>query len=246
MRLYNITMTELKRNIKKHPIVIVPLGSLEEHGPHLPLGTDTIQVEEILRIVEKETNVFIAPAINYGVCRSTEQHIGTVGISPTTLRLLTKDLLGALMNQGFKAIFFISGHAGKLHSFSVIEACEEFLKDNHNVRIFYFSELELISNDVFSFIETSYDSHAGEIETSRMLYINPSLVKGDFKKLAPDRPNFPQGEILKDKVGHWKSGIWGDPTKAEKGKGEKSLYLSAKKIIEIINTIQKEIKEKHP
>lgn len=244
MYLTNITMAELETSIKKNPIVIIPLGSLEEHGPHLPLGTDTIQIEEVLKIVERRTNVFIAPSINYGVCRSTEEHIGTVSITPQTLRNLIIDLLSGFKKQGFKVIFLISGHAGKLHSFSVIEACENFVKENPNLRIFYFTEFDLFGNDIYNLIETDYDSHAGEIETSRILYINNKLVKGNYKKLESDQPQFPKGEIVIDKLKYWKSGIWGDPAKASKEKGRKSILLSANKIIEIIQEIKRGLKIK--
>lgn len=241
MYLSDITMSDLNRFIKKTPIVVIPLGSLEEHGSHLPLGTDTIQIEEVIKIVEKKTNVFIAPSINYGVCRSTAEHIGTVGISPDTLRFLITDLLIGFKKQGFKVIFFISGHAGKLHSFSVIEACEKFIKDNPDVRVFYFTEFDLMGKDILNVIETDYDSHAGEIETSRMLYINNKLVKNKYKKLPADKPGFPKYEILKDKQKYWKSGIWGDPSKANKDKGQKTISLSANKIIEIIEKTKKEM-----
>ncbi len=237
MYLESITMDELKNNVKKSPIVILPFGSVEEHGSHLPLSTDTYQILEVLKIVEKERNVFIAPPIHYGVCRSTEQHIGTVGISPETLRLLVFDLLTALKRQGFKIILLISGHAGKLHMFAILEACEKFQKEVGGVRVFVYSELDLLFDVALKIIETSYDSHAGEIETSRMLAIDETLVKKHWKTVKKDKPNFFYGEVVKDKLKHWKSGVWGDPSKAGKEKGRKLLQLSARKIIEILDKI---------
>lgn len=237
MYIEEITMEELEKNIKKNPVVIIPLGSVEEHGKHLPLSTDTIQIIEILKIVEKETNVFIAPPIHYGVCRSTEDHVGTIGISPSTMRALIKDLLKGYYRQGFKYIFLISGHAGKLHLFSIIEACEEFIKTHDNIRIFVYSELELIKPALKNIIETDYDSHAGEIETSRILYINKNLVKKNYKTIQADEPRFFKGEIVKNKTVYWKSGIWGEPSKASPEKGSTTILLSAKKIIETIKSV---------
>ncbi|MCX7769779.1 MAG: creatininase family protein [Proteobacteria bacterium] len=240
MFIEKITMEELKRGLKNCKSIIIPFGSVEEHGPHLPLSTDTIQIIEILKIVEKEVNVFIAPTVHFGVCRSTEQHIGTVGISPNTLRLLTLDLLEGFKNQGFEYFFLVSGHAGKLHMFSLIEACESFVKRHDDVRVFVYSELDLIKDNLDGIIETEHDSHAGEIETSRMLYIDKNLVKGNYRKLKSDKPEFFPGEITSDKLKYWKSGIWGDPSKANIEKGKKTLALSAQKLIEIIKKIQKE------
>lgn len=240
MFIEKITMYELKRRIKKSRTIIIPFGSVEEHGPHLPLSTDTIQIMEILKIVDREVDVFIAPPIHYGVCRSTEQHTGTIGISPNTLRLLAQDILESFRNQGFKLFFLISGHAGKLHLYSLIEACENFVKKYYDIRVFVYSELDLIKDNLEGIIETPYDSHAGEIETSRMLYIDKNLVKRNFKNIKSDEPNFFPGEITANKTKYWKSGIWGDPSKSALQKGKKTLYLSAKKIIEIIKKIQKE------
>ena len=239
MYLDHITMDELKEKIKKNPVVIIPFGSLEEHGLHLPLSTDTIQIMEVLKIVEKETGVFIAPPVNYGVCRSTEEHLGTVGISPETLRTLTYDLLAGFRKQGFKKAILVSGHAGKLHMFSMIEACERFIKDYNRMRVFVYSEFDLMGKDVFKMIETPYDSHAGEIETSRMLYINEKLVKKGYKNIKEDKPEFFPGEIVRDKVRYWKSGIWGNPSLANKEKGRKTIALSSEKIIGIIKKISK-------
>ena len=239
MFIEKITMCDLKKGIKKSKIIIIPFGSVEEHGPHLPLSTDTIQIMEILKLVEREVNVFIAPPIHYGVCRSTEQHAGTIGISPKTLRLLTQDILEGLKNQGFKIFLLITGHAGKLHYYSLVEACENFVKKYTDIRVFVYSELDLIKDDLEGVIETPYDSHAGEIETSRMLYIDKSLVK-NFKNIKSDKPNFFPGEITAHKIKYWKSGIWGSPSKATPKKGQQTIYLSAKKIIEIIKKIQKE------
>jgi creatinine amidohydrolase len=200
MFIEKITMDEFKKGIKKCKTVIIPFGSVEEHGAHLPLSTDTIQIIEILKQVDQKINVFIAPPIHYGVCRSTEQHVGTIGITPNTLRLLTQDILESLKMQGFKIFFLISGHAGKLHLYSLIEACETFVKKYNDIRVFVYSELELIKDNLKEVIETPYDSHAGEIETSRILFIDKNLVKKDPKKIKSDKPNFFPGEITSNKI----------------------------------------------
>jgi len=150
---------------------------------------------EILKLVEKKISLFIAPSVHYGVCRSTEEHPGTVGISPQTLRFLVIDLLEGFKKQGVKYFYLISGHAGKLHMYSLIEAGEIFVKKYKNVRVFVYSELELIKDDLKGIIETKNDSHAGEIETSRMMYIDKTLVKKPKEKLKFDEPIFFQEKL---------------------------------------------------
>ena len=93
MILEEISMKDFDKRVKKSKTVIIPLGSLEAHGPHLPLGTDTIEVYELAKKVSKAVDVFVAPPLFYGLCRSTSKHPGTVGITGDTLRKLIKDIV---------------------------------------------------------------------------------------------------------------------------------------------------------
>ena len=89
MIIENITMSDFKKHLKKTKTIIFPFGTVEEHGSHLPLNTDTLIIYEILKRVVKKRAVFLAPPLYYGVCTSTSQHPGTISISPATLRRIT-------------------------------------------------------------------------------------------------------------------------------------------------------------
>ena len=115
MQLAEMTMTEFKENLKKTQTVLIPFGSIEEHGGHLPLHTDALIVEEVLKQVVQRQAAFLAPAIFYGVCTSTRDHPGTISIRPETLRRLTRDIVEELYKKGLRNFFLISGHAGGLH-----------------------------------------------------------------------------------------------------------------------------------
>jgi creatinine amidohydrolase len=93
MLLEYITMADFKRHLKKTQTIIFPFGTVEEHGNHLPLNTDTLIVYEILRRVVRKRKVFLAPPLYYGVCTTTSQHPGTISIRPETLRTITYDLV---------------------------------------------------------------------------------------------------------------------------------------------------------
>ena len=84
----DLTMPGLEALGQQTQTVILPLGSLEEHGPHLPLGTDTFHALEVARRVAKLRPVVVAPPLFYGMCRSTREHPGTVSISGDALRAL--------------------------------------------------------------------------------------------------------------------------------------------------------------
>ena len=96
MILEEISMKDFEKKVKKTKTVIVPVGALEAHGPHLPLGTDTIGVYEAAKKAAKKIDVFVAPPLYYGICRSTRKHPGTVGISGDTLRSLVRDIVKGL------------------------------------------------------------------------------------------------------------------------------------------------------
>jgi len=76
--LENITMADFKKGLKKIKTIIIPFGTIEEHGSHLPLSTDTIQVYEVVKEVAKKVKVFVAPPVHYGVLTSTRKHPGAL------------------------------------------------------------------------------------------------------------------------------------------------------------------------
>ncbi len=85
-------MPEFEAAREQSKTVILPVGLVEEHGPHLPLGTDAFHAIEVARRVAAQRPVLVAPPVYYGLCRSTREHPGTVSLSGDTLRALLKDL----------------------------------------------------------------------------------------------------------------------------------------------------------
>ena len=77
MLLGEVTMTELERELKKTKTLIIPFGTVEAHGSHLPLNTDTLIIREVVKKAAAESSVFMSPPLQYGVCTSTGVHTGT-------------------------------------------------------------------------------------------------------------------------------------------------------------------------
>ena len=217
MLIDRITMNEFSLALEKTKTIILPIGSIEAHGPHLPLGTDTIQAFDTSLRTSKVIDVFVAPPIYYGVCRSTKNHAGTISISGDTLRSLLWDLISSFRSQGLKNFVILSGHAGGTHMAALQEVGERLIEEFSDIQIAVVSELDLLTTEDLSIIETKGDSHAGEMETSRIQYLIPELVKG----MAPEEyPRFPKSILVRDKERYWKGVVWGNPEKAsiEKGK----------------------------
>jgi len=234
MILDEVTMPEYERGVRDSSTVIIPFGSLEEHGAHLPLCTDTLQVVEVCRRVAERTGVHLAPVIAYGVCRSTRNHPGTVGITTSTLRAITIDLVRDFHRQGMRSFVLISGHAGKTHVLTLVDAGEQLLDELPDIRISVISEYNEIQEAGRALVAAEDDSHAGEIETSRVMFLRPELVKGTS---PAEWPVFPEARLVRDKRRHWRGGVWGDPAQASAEKGRQLTEIAVGRVIELIEEL---------
>jgi creatinine amidohydrolase len=234
--LENIKMNEFKKYLRKTKTIVFPFGTIEEHGRHLPLNTDSLIIQEILKLVAKKKKFFLAPIVYYGVCTSTRDHPGTIGITPETLRRLALDLVAESYKKGLRNFILISGHGGGLHIAALRETAEVLVEKLKGVKIAVLSPYDLLWKELAGVTETPNDSHAGELETSMMLYLSPKLVKG---RAAEEYPKIPTPFIVKNKVKYWPGGVWGNPKKASIEKGKKAIKIIADKIIEILEKIEK-------
>jgi creatinine amidohydrolase len=226
MLLEDITMPAFEAGLRQTRTVLIPFGSVEEHGLHLPLGTDTFQAADVCRQLAQHRPVFVAPAIFYGVCRSTGDHPGTISISTATLKALTLDIVRSLYRQGLRNVVLLSGHAGGTHNATLLDAGECLLNELSELRIAVASEYALAYEAGRGLIETPGDCHAGEIETSRMLATRPQLVHGTS---PAEMPGFPKFILVRDKRRYWPGGVGGDPSRAsaEKGRQLEALVVAA-------------------
>jgi creatinine amidohydrolase len=235
MRISRLTMTRFDEGRQRTMTVIQPFGSIEEHGLHLPLSTDTIQVREVCIRAGEETGAFVAPAIPYGVCRSTGNHPGTIGISTSVLRLLVIDLGLAFHRQGLRNFLFISGHAGKTHLMTILDAAEELLDRLPDIRAAVVSEYNELLKEGRELIETEDDSHAGEVETSRIQFLCPDLVEGTSPE---EYPSFPPHVLVRDKRRYWPGGVWGNPEKASAEKGRQLMEIAVRHLAGIVRRLE--------
>lgn len=226
MLIEQLTMPEFIAGLTATRTVLLPVGATEEHGPHLPLGTDTFQAQDVCRRLAEQRRVFVAPAVPYGVCRSTGEHPGTVSLTTETLKALVSDLVRSLYRQGLRNVVIISGHAGGTHNAALLDAGECLLRELPELRVAVVAEYALVRQAGAGLIVTAEDRHAGEIETSRMLATRPQLVKG---RAPAGQPDFPQFILVRDKQRYWPGGVDGDPAvaSAEKGRQLEALVVAA-------------------
>jgi len=232
-----MTMADFKKGVSGKSVLIVPFGTVEAHGTHLPLNTDTLIIREAASSASaRNPRVFTAPPVEYGVCTSTGPHPGTLGISAPALRLLASDIVKSAYSKGFRKIMLVSGHGGSIHVSALKEAAEELVEGLEGLKMAAFSIYDLVGRECAEIAETENDSHAGELETSLVLFLAPHLVKGRSKEEYPD---FPRPLILKDKMKYWPGAVWGDPGKATAEKGERLFKVMVAKIEEVASKLER-------
>ena len=223
---------EFRKLIKsKKPTIIIPVGSLEQHGAHLPITTDSDIVTEIASRLAKKCGFIVFPTISYGVSKEHDPFVN-MSLESNTLWNIIGDIDRSVVKNKLKSVIILNGHHGNTISLKLAERKTILQRPARMRKIRFYS--------YWHFMKREFD-HAGFVETSIMLAISNKvkmkkakkglITKGlsekeiqRIKKLSTQPGGFP-------KVA--KNGVWGDPTKATKKDGEKFLA-------EIVRNLAKE------
>ena len=212
-----------KRIEKKKQIAIIPVGSIEQHGPHLPISTDSDIVTEIAFRLSEKINGLLLPTISYGI---SSEHFPffNLSVKKSTLSKILEDVCESLIKNGIFRILIINGHYGNLDSLRGFE------KKNSRRKIKIFSYWKYMSREF---------DHAGNVETSMMLAISKNVNMKKAKK-GFDTEGMSKQEISRINKLAQKSfpkvtgnGVWGDPTKS-------SARLGRRIIKEVVDNLAKE------
>ncbi len=176
-----LTWSEIQARVQTCDIAVIPLGAMEEHGYHLPLGTDTYQACEMARRaleqVADDIGAVLLPGIDYGSTTSTRFFPGTVNISPHALTRYLLALMEGLYRQGFRRFVIVNGHGGNSYPRQV---GAEMIRQHPDAEVFYTGTFGMgLWGAVNSDPENIMVGHACEIETSLMLEVEPDIVEFD-------------------------------------------------------------------
>jgi creatinine amidohydrolase len=233
-----LSMPEAEKAAKDGKVVIIPCGSIEEHGTHLPLCTDSIQAEYVALGVARKTGCLVAPPLRYGLCNSTRNFPGTITITFDSLRSIMTDILEDFVRNGFKRLLVITGHAGGSHMTALKLAAKTVVINHMNEedrpRIMVCSDYDF-AFDLRGIEFDDRDSHAGTIETSRVMAIRSDLIKA---KGETSFPNLPRFEITPDPERFFPSGVMGDPTVASSEKGQKINDYVIEQIAKLVKELE--------
>lgn len=214
-------------------LAIIPLASIEQHGPHLPVGTDWYIANALGRGVAERTGGYLLPSLPISTCKEHMGKKGSVWMDPDVFYSMMNSIFKSLQTQGFKKVATIQCHGGIFVMPPLVRQINatlnpEFMAVNVDVcNAFGAMEKEGLT-------ETATELHAGEIETSLILHIAPETVQMDkavdFVPTSP-RSFLNYGSIFRASP----SGVWGDATKGTAEKGKKLLERAVELITQEIN-----------
>lgn len=167
-------------------MVLFPVGSTEQHGPHLPLSVDTLIAERVAEAVSERTGVPTLPALPYGCALGHTRHWpGTLSLSPGTLAHVVEEILADVIAYGFTRLLLLSGHVTNAAPLRV--ALENIRVNHPNVQIAQKHVMEASARTRAAYTADAEDFHANAAETALMLAQAPDLVHTDRIFDDPDR-----------------------------------------------------------
>ena len=167
---------QIEAILAEDPRLILPVGTCEQHGPHLPLGCDTIIVERLADDLSKEFGVLRAPTLEYGVNVDTERgFVGNGSVRKKTLHRMLNDLLASWEATGVKEFILLTAHGHDPHQ----EALATVITAGARVRV-----VDIFAVNLSQLLEGQTEAmHGDEVDTSIMLYLFPEMV---HQELAQD------------------------------------------------------------
>jgi len=259
----DLAYPDIQAYLKECDMVLVPMASTEQHGPHLPLCTDTVTAIEVASRVAKINNMLHTPAIWTGY---SPQHMagpgegrGTITIRSSTLQALMYDVARSLIHHGFNKILFINGHGSNV---KVVDPVLRKIRYDTGAMVgFCIPYMERYTGLLEGLMENPKDEtpgwHASELETSQMLAHNPDIVRMDRavktqtnipkwlpssfgkKDGAPDIQfeGYSYFQFPMDHHEFTDSGVIGNPERATAAKGQEAFRRYAEHVAKAVQAL---------
>lgn len=216
-------------------LALLPVGSTEQHGPHAPLGTDTLAAEAVAEAgaAAYDGEIVVAPPIPVGVAAEHRSFAGTLWVTPDTFRSYVRETIRSLAHHGFDRVIAVNGHGGNVAPLR--EVCAGLTRDGHAYALpfTWFDSVE----------EPQEMGHGGPLETSVIRVVRPDLVREDRIEAA--------GADAGDRWGEWVAGVdvtydveefavngvVGDPGEGDAETGERVLAAAGESLADLVREI---------
>ena len=248
-QLCSYSWAEIHEMNKGNTTILIPLGSTEQEGTHLPLGVDTYVAEAIANEVAKQTDSLVGPALPLGYSEWFSEFPGTISLKVETLIQVLREYISNLIHHGFKKFIFVNGHRGNSASVDVISREFVMNRDVHIAMVEIWKIANSMAKDMPTLKENVF-KHAGELMTSVMLFLHPDMVsmkkaKAEYVKSKKQpftaKSSLGSAEFKGIEINLYEkakslteSGIMGDPLSATAEKGEIIVNAITSYLIEMV------------
>ncbi|MEE4273613.1 MAG: creatininase family protein [Thermoanaerobaculales bacterium] len=240
-----LTWPEAEERFREVDVVLLPVGAIEQHGPHLTLDTDAFDADYLARRVAEacsDPKPLVLPLIPYGVSYHHDDFPGTISISNEALSKIVYDIGMSCTRHGVTKIIIINGHGGNL---ATLKYAAQMINRDANV----FTSVdtgETSDVDLDQLCETENDVHAGEVETSTSLAIRPDLVNMELAEAFVPQFSSRYLDFTARRSVEWfartarisPNGVMGDPTRASAEKGAQMWRVMIANLVEFVEEIK--------
>ena len=231
-----LTIQNTKRDFEqaRPQIAVLPVGAVEQHGSHLPVGTDHFIASALAERVAERLDAFLLPFLSIASSIEHRKSAGTVYLKAATLAQVVRDIAESLHGSGYEKLVVINGHGGNWILKPTVRQLNVDL-EGLDVVLIHTSVAQHRAGEVME--RPQGDIHAGEKETSLMLHLHPDLVK-DVRDCGEQ--DFPPQEYMDyfDTSELTEDGYWGYPQLASAEKGERMLELMTECAIAYIDKLE--------
>lgn len=237
MRLADSTWTDV-RDVETD-LAVLPIGSTEQHGPHAPLGLDSMTAEAIASAgaerytAEHDAEVLVGPTIPIGIAAEHRRFDGTLWVSEDTFRAYVRETIESLASHGIDRIVAVNGHGGNVNALR--ELCG---------RVSRGSDAYAVQYTWFNAVEFEAFGHAGPAETSVIRHLHPELIREDRTEAAAADGAVRWGEWISgtnlayDSDSFTASGVVGDPRDGDAALGAELLDAAAASLSELLEAVE--------
>lgn len=248
-QLEHLTWPEARAAADRDAVVLIPVGATEQHGHHLPLGTDTLNVAFIAKRAARETGAVMVPALAVGVSQNHRAFPGSLSLTPRTLISVLTEIVDSLYENGFRRFIFVNGHGGNNATIDV--AGIELRGKYPDIVVGNTYAAALTSPLAYEISDSGIVYHAEETETSNSLYTTPALVDMDkaqdgraesftqyYAKYYHGTPGNPINELVQYGLPQTETltatGVMGDARPSTPEKGQQLAEFAVANLVRVI------------
>jgi len=216
-------------------VAVMPIGSFEQHGDHLPLATDTLIACGIAETVANAYGLFLLPPITLSCSHEHAGWAGTVSISSITLHHLVNDVILSLRHSGITRVVLVNGHGGNYVLSNIVQ---ELSVDGPNIALFPGRDdwaTARVDGGLTS--DAHEDMHAGEIETSLLMHLMPEVVGASRMSADCDGSDRRRHLLTLGMRGYTETGVIGNPSLGDATKGKRVLESLARSFHEYLRVL---------